>query len=80
MCEIDLGTPTSEIVWERQGRTIRPSDRVSSTITGNRCLLTINDCNVEDIGLYKVTASNKLGTVECEADLNVSSKYKAYVK
>lgn len=73
LCEIDLGSPTAEVTWERQGRSVRTNDRVKSTITDHRVLLTIDDCNVEDVGSYKVRASNKLGTVETEANIDVKS-------
>lgn len=74
LCEIDLGTPVSEITWERQGRTVRTNDRVVSTVTDHRVLLCINNCSAEDMGTYSVRASNKLGTVETEATLDIKSE------
>ena len=74
-CELDLGNPISEVTWERQKRTIRQNDRVEISVSGNKHQLTIKNCTLDDIGVYTVRASNKLGTVESEADLHISSKW-----
>lgn len=75
LCEIDLGDPVSEVEWDRQGRTVRTSERVVSSVNGTKASLTIKQCAVEDIGLYTVRASNKLGAAESEASLTVNCEY-----
>lgn len=78
ICEVDLGTPVSDVTWERQGRTIRPNNRVTSSVTDKKLKLSIDNCSLEDAGTYSVRVSNKLGTVESEAALSVNSKYFCY--
>lgn len=79
VCEIDLGTPTADVTWERQGRTIRPNERVFSAISGHQVVLTIKNCSLEDVGTYTVRASNKLGTVESQADLTINSRFTPFI-
>ena len=74
LCEIDLGSPTSDVTWERNGRTVRTNERVNTSVTDKRVLLTINSCCTDDIGTYTVRASNKLATVESEATLDIQCK------
>lgn len=74
VCDIDLGSPEPDIVWEKQGRQVKTSDRVQTSVEGSKLRLTINDCTVDDVGLYGVRVSNKLGTAESEASLTVNCK------
>lgn len=73
-CEVDLGKPVSEIVWERQGRPVKVTDRVQQVLDGSKATLIINECSIDDVGTYSMRASNKLGTVETEATLSVTCK------
>lgn len=73
VCEVELGSPTADVTWERQGRPVKPSNRIQQVQDGPVTMLTIDNCTADDIGQYTMRASNKLGTVETEATLSVTS-------
>lgn len=79
ICNVDLGSPEAEVVWERQGRPVKTSDRVQATVEGSKACLSISDCSIQDVGTYLVRASNKLGTVESEASLTVNCKWERHI-
>uniref|UniRef100_A0A336KS01 CSON014681 protein n=1 Tax=Culicoides sonorensis TaxID=179676 RepID=A0A336KS01_CULSO len=70
------GNPTPEISWELDGKKISNNERyqVGQYVTVNGAVvsyLNITSVHTNDGGLYKCTASSKVGTVSHEAKLNI---------
>lgn len=70
------GYPEPFIDWFTRGKMIEESEvfRIEETEQGD-CALIISDVDREDAGIYKCVAENDDGTVSCEAELIVESKY-----
>ncbi|XP_075532246.1 obscurin isoform X3 [Dermacentor variabilis] len=69
--------PTS-IKWLKDGRTLRPSDRINMEEKPDGTLaLLIDDVQPEDAGNYAVIAANEAGEAESEADIKTQpDKYR----
>lgn len=70
------GNPTPEISWELDGKKISNNERyqVGQYVTVNGDVvsyLNITSIHANDGGLYKCTASSKVGTAEHSAKINV---------
>ncbi|KAF8382632.1 ttn-1 [Pristionchus pacificus] len=63
-CRI-TGAPEPQAVWSKDGTPLVSSRRVKISFgSDGSCLLTINDLNEDDTGIYVLSASNSLG-VDC---------------
>ena len=66
------GHPPPEINWLLDGHEIKPSKDFGMKFDGEKAVLTIKEACPEDSGVYSCRVTNKLGTQECSAALNVS--------
>lgn len=62
------GRPRPEMTFMKDGKEIKPSDKVQITFdeTTNICRLTVTDVGQEDQGTYSLVIKNKLGKQESE--------------
>ena len=66
--------PPPEIKWALNERNLTSKDDCVSTYDNNSVELTINNVQVKDEGVYKVTVSNPLGEMSTDAKLTVLKK------
>ena len=74
-CEITSGDPKSKIIWYFKDKEVSASKKVKISYENDEAVLTISDAALSDAGWYRCEASNKLGRVETQCTLTVSSKY-----
>ncbi|CAF4747141.1 unnamed protein product, partial [Rotaria sp. Silwood1] len=71
------GRPQPDITWTKDGKEIKPSDRVEIIKKPDgTCSLTIKQATPDDKGVYKVICKNKLQTREAQTQIQVSSPLK----
>ncbi|CAF1262379.1 unnamed protein product, partial [Rotaria sordida] len=71
------GRPQPDIIWTKDGKEIKPSDRVEIVKKPDgTCSLTIKQATSDDKGVYKVICKNKLQTREAQTQIQVSSPLK----
>ncbi|XP_050680436.1 obscurin isoform X3 [Leptidea sinapis] len=68
------GIPAPDITWYKNGAQLSPSNKYTLKRDGDTCCLYVRDIGVEDAGQYKCVATNKEGSAECEAALEVVDK------
>jgi hypothetical protein len=73
-CEVEA-SPKPDIIWLKDNKELAYSNRISSTINGNKSnsysvCLDINDVTPSDSGLYKAIIKNYLGEVSASITLN----------
>jgi len=69
-CSI-IGDPAPQITWSKNKLTLKESDRIHITATGDKYSMTIRSVTSDDAGQYTVTAANDSGEISCTATLNV---------
>ena len=73
-CDISAGEPAGKIRWFRDGREIFAGSKYAMTYKRSSAQLTIYETEVDDKGVYKCEAANKLGSVNSTARLIVQCK------
>ena len=71
-CKINLGEPSADVTWYKNGRDIRPSEKFITSCEKESLSLTIKSSEAGDSGNYMCSASNKLGRVDTEATFTVN--------
>ncbi|KAK5640122.1 hypothetical protein RI129_010933 [Pyrocoelia pectoralis] len=74
------GIPSPEITWYKDGNQIFPSDKYRMKREGDLVTLYIDDCKLDDSGLYRAFAVNKEGSDTCEANFDVVDEIKTAIK
>ena len=71
------GRPLPDITWTKDGKEIKPSDRIEivKNPDGN-CSMIIKQATQDDKGVYKVICKNKLQTREAQTQIQISSPLK----
>lgn len=69
-CKIS-GTPNPTLEWFINGRSVRPSPRLFTSFDGKYARFTLSNATPEDLGLYKVVATNSAGTSSSSSDVVV---------
>ncbi|XP_072764137.1 uncharacterized protein [Anoplolepis gracilipes] len=72
-----IGHPAPWIRWDKNGRIVTPSTRISIKERDDVKILEIVDVMREDAGLYRVTAENDFGRIEASARLEVINRYES---
>ena len=68
------GRPLPDVTWTKDGKEVKPSDRVEIKKTPDGlCSLTIQNATPDDKGVYKVITKNKLQTREAQTQVQISS-------
>ncbi|VDN60786.1 unnamed protein product, partial [Dracunculus medinensis] len=71
ICSID-GSPSPKLQWFKDSHElIQPSKKYNMSFINGTAELSIKDIEEVDAGLYSVTATNELGSIQCEAKLIV---------
>ncbi|CAF3575459.1 unnamed protein product [Adineta steineri] len=71
------GRPQPEVTWTKDGKEIKPSDRVEIIKKPDgTCIMSIKEATPEDKGVYKVICKNKLQTREAQTNIQVASPLK----
>lgn len=65
------GTPEPILEWFINGRPVRSSPRLFTSFDGKYARFTLSNATPEDIGLYKVIATNSAGTSSSSSDVVV---------
>ena len=73
-CDVSAGEPAGKIRWFRDGREIFAGSKYAMTYKRSSAQLTIYETEVDDKGVYKCEAANKLGSVNSTAKLSVQCK------
>ncbi|XP_063239264.1 obscurin-like [Bacillus rossius redtenbacheri] len=69
------GFPAPEIKWFKDGRPLLSSPTVEmATLPGGMAALHVARARLDDAGRYSLTASNKMGTVSCEASVALETR------
>ena len=70
--------PIPTITWYKDGKPIPNNDQrfVITQETPTLSVLTINNTNMDDKGVYSVKLTNIAGEIEGKANLNVKRKFK----
>jgi len=75
-CHVN-GRPQPEVIWTKDGKELKPSDRVNITRKPDgTCSLIIAQATPDDKGVYKVVCKNKLQTREAQTQIQVASPLK----
>ena len=74
-CDIAPGKPEADIHYFKDNKEITAGDKYNMSNEDEVVTLEILESDLDDAAVYKVTASNKLGKVETEANLTVHSNY-----
>lgn len=75
------GNPKPDITWTKDGEVLEKGDRFDfeEDKRNNRFTLIIKSVEVEDKGVYRVSAKNYLGDASAEASLTPHSNYYATI-
>lgn len=65
------GKPDPELVWFKDGNLIEPTDRLKINSTVGMTSLSIQEAEVDDGGIYKVIARNRIAEIATEAEVSV---------
>lgn len=76
-CQI-IGTPTPRITWFNNEEKIVESERCSIIQDDNFYTLEINQTTIDDLGTYKIVASNIHGSVSCCCKIIIDKGKRAY--
>ncbi|CAH0545686.1 unnamed protein product [Brassicogethes aeneus] len=71
------GVPQPEIQWTKDGEPITESDKYHIKRDGDACCLYVMNCQPEDAGVIRATATNKEGQDVCTAALEVVKEIKS---
>ena len=69
------GRPTPGATWTVAEKTLKSHRRVEIKTTNRHSILTIDDADRGDNGVYKFTAQNKLGTAMVEIPIAVIGEF-----
>jgi hypothetical protein len=67
------GLPRPDVVWFKDGKTLRAGERVRITTSGESYEMDISKATLEDEGLYMCVLTNKLGEETVEGYLTVGT-------
>merc|ERR1712142_131157 len=70
VCKV-TGVPQPNISWFFNGKPVIVDSRFSETYERGEAVLTIKTTKVSDAGVYTCAATNKMGSLEAEANLTV---------
>lgn len=70
------GRPKVDVQWLKDQKPIAASDRVKIERNEDECLLTITNIKEEDMGVYTLSAKNKVGKVDSAANVKVTAALK----
>ncbi|XP_066148174.1 obscurin isoform X4 [Euwallacea fornicatus] len=70
------GVPQPEVTWTKDGEPLRESDKYHIKRDGDACCLYVTNCQPEDAGVYRATATNPEGQAVCTASLEVVKEIK----
>ncbi|GFT24212.1 obscurin [Trichonephila clavipes] len=71
------GKPVPEIKWVKDGKPLRPSNRIKMSVSPDGTAeLSIADMTHDDAGIYKVVATNDKGQTASEANVGVAFRPK----
>ena len=73
-CRIDLGEPTAKLRCFRDNKELFTGTKYMTIIRDDEIRLVIRDTEISDTANYRLEASNKLGSVDTEAKLNVNGQ------
>lgn len=73
LCTVS-GTPVIDVVWQKDGTTISPSDHHKISKVENKYVLEISLLTTNDRGVYTCKASNKFGADICQAEVVIIDK------
>lgn len=68
------GVPYPELQWTFNGRPIKNGKKYAIKHDGDNSILTVKNCSLDDIGLYKCVARNKEGEDSTQCQLDVGDK------
>merc|ERR1712142_195394 len=73
-----IGSPKPDIKWFKDNKEIKSSSTTKISQDGNTCFLKTSRCTKADFGTYKCQATNVVGSVDCQANVEeyVSEKRK----
>lgn len=75
-CKVD-GQPMPEIQWIKDGEIVKPSDRVKiEQLPDGTCRLSIDSCNPDDAGTYRIVATSPQGSANAKSNVHVKSAAK----
>ncbi|XP_024939523.1 obscurin isoform X4 [Cephus cinctus] len=74
--------PKPIIMWEKDGKNLKNDSRFESVedAKNNKYKLIIKDVRLDDVGTYKITASNTEGATSAQAQLKIHSEAPTFVK
>ncbi|CAB3240106.1 unnamed protein product [Arctia plantaginis] len=72
-----VGNPVPEVTWTKDGKPLKPSEKILLTCDGKRVGLEINPVELPDAGVYAVKLVNPLGEDTSEGKINVRKVYQA---
>ncbi|XP_066256138.1 obscurin isoform X9 [Euwallacea similis] len=70
------GVPQPEVTWTKDGEPLQESDKYHIKRDGDVCCLYVTNCQPEDAGVYRATATNPEGQAVCTASLEVVKEIK----
>jgi hypothetical protein len=71
-CQVSLGEPVAKVRCFRNNKEIFSGTKYVVVIRGNEIRLVVRDTEPTDAGCYKLEATNKHGSVQTEANLNIN--------
>lgn len=69
------GNPDPKITWYKDGRLLQSGNNIKISYKNSTAELIIKETSEKDKGTYKVSAVNKIGKSESEANLTVDGKF-----
>ncbi|KAL1518226.1 hypothetical protein ABEB36_001883 [Hypothenemus hampei] len=74
------GVPQPDVHWTKDGEPLRESDKYHIKREGDLCCLYVQNCQLDDAGVYRATATNPEGQAVCTASLEVVPEIKVQQK
>ncbi|XP_050295068.1 obscurin-like isoform X13 [Anthonomus grandis grandis] len=74
------GVPQPEVTWSKDGEPLKETDKYHIKRDGDMCCLYVQNCQAEDAGVYRATATNPEGQAVCTAALEVVKEIKIQQK
>lgn len=65
------GLPVPWTTWDKDGVIITPSSRITIKEKDEMRIIVIEEVNIEDVGIYRITVENEFGRAEASARLEV---------
>lgn len=69
------GKPDPEFTWFKDGNRIQSTDRIKINSTVGMTSLSIQEAEVDDGGIYKVVAKNRIAEISTEAEVLIEGKF-----